>query len=113
MPDVQHLFPLIDRSISKEHAHEILAASGIRRPAMYDLGYHNNNCVGCVKGGMGYWNKIRVDFPEVFAARAKMERIAGATCLNGIYLDELEPERGRHEPPIVGDCGILCELLAL
>lgn len=31
---------------------------------MYDLGYANNNCIGCVKGGIGYWNKIRIDFPE-------------------------------------------------
>lgn len=113
MPEQIHLFPLIERSITKEHAHEILMASGISRPAMYDLGYHNNNCVGCVKGGMGYWNKIRRDFPEVYEARAKLERIAGATCINGVYLDELGPERGRHEPPIVGDCGILCELLAI
>ncbi len=37
---------------------------------MYDLGYPNNNCIGCVKGGMGYWNKIRKDFPEVFQKRA-------------------------------------------
>jgi len=63
MPNHEHLFPLIDREMTKEHAHAVLAASGIRRPAMYDLGYHNNNCIGCVKGGMGYWNKIRVDFP--------------------------------------------------
>jgi hypothetical protein len=113
MPDCQHVFPLVDRRITKGLAHEILKASGIQRPAMYDLGYHNNNCVGCVKGGMGYWNKVRQDFPEVFAARAAMERTAGATCINGVYLDELEPERGRHEPPIVGDCGILCELMAI
>ncbi len=113
MCDQEHAFPLVDRRISKEHAHEILIASGIRRPAMYELGYHNNNCVGCVKGGMGYWNKIREDFPEVFARRAQMERAAGATCINGVYLDELDPERGRHEPPIVGDCGILCELMAI
>ena len=109
----KHAFPLIDRMISKEHAHEILKASGIRRPAMYELGYHNNNCVGCVKGGMGYWNKIREDFPEVFARRAAMERAAGASCINGVFLDELEPGRGRHEPPIVDDCGILCEVMSL
>lgn len=113
MPDKQHVFPLIERRMSKEQAHEVLAASGIKRPAMYDLGYHNNNCVGCVKGGMGYWNKIRVDFPEVFAQRAALERVAGASCINGTFLDELEPERGRHEPPIVGDCGILCQVLGL
>ena len=33
------------------------------------MGYNNNNCIGCIKGGMGYWNKIRVDFPEVFEKR--------------------------------------------
>ncbi|OHD28268.1 MAG: phosphoadenosine phosphosulfate reductase [Spirochaetes bacterium GWB1_59_5] len=113
MPEYTHFFPLIDRRWTKEIAHEVLAASGIKRPAMYELGYHNNNCVGCVKGGMGYWNKIRADFPEVFDARAKLERVAGATCINGVYLDELEPERGRHEPPIVGDCGILCEVMGI
>jgi hypothetical protein len=113
MPDQEHVFPLVDRKMSKEEAHKILSASGIKRPEMYELGYSNNNCIGCVKGGMGYWNRIRQDFPEVFEARAKMERVIQATCIKGVYLDELDPERGRHEPPIVGDCGILCELLAL
>jgi 3'-phosphoadenosine 5'-phosphosulfate sulfotransferase (PAPS reductase)/FAD synthetase len=113
MPDQKHIFPLIDHMMTKEEAHKILTASGIKRPAMYDLGYHNNNCVGCVKGGMGYWNKIRVDFPDVFAARAKLERTIGGSCINGVYLDELDPERGRHEGPIVDDCGIFCEIMEI
>lgn len=113
MPEQDHVFPLIERKMSKEDAHAVLTASGIKRPIMYDMGYSNNNCVGCIKGGMGYWNKIRVDFPEVFAARAAMERRARHTCIKGVFLDELDPERGRHEPPIVGDCGILCEVLSL
>lgn len=113
MPEQEHIFPLIDQNISKAEAHRILKASGIRRPAMYDLGYHNNNCVGCVKGGMGYWNKIRVDFPEVFEARAKMERVIGGSCINGVYLDELDPQRGRHDGPICDDCGIFCELMEM
>lgn len=58
---------------------------------MYDLGYPNNNCVGCVKGGMGYWNKIRVDFPEVFERRARQEREIGHSCIKGVFLDELDP----------------------
>jgi len=111
MGDFDHSFPLIERGIRKAEAHEILRASGIKRPAMYDLGYHNNNCLGCVKGGMGYWNKIRVDFPHVFAARAKLEREVGASCIKGVFLDELDPERGRHDGPILDDCGIMCELL--
>lgn len=114
MPRYEHLFPLIDRKLTKESAHQILAASGIKRPHIYDLGYHNNNCLGCLKGGMGYFNHIRVDFPEVFASRAKLERDIGFPILgDGLWLDELDPERGRHDPPIVGDCGILCEVMAL
>lgn len=113
MPEQEHVFPLIDLRMTKEEAHKVLTASGIKRPEMYELGYSNNNCIGCVKGGMGYWNHIRRDFPDVFEARANMERIIQATCIKGIYLDELDPERGRHEPPIVGDCGILCELMAI
>jgi len=113
MPKQEHLFPLIEHQITKKQAHEVLKASGIDRPAMYELGYHNNNCVGCVKGGMGYWNKIREDFPEVFWKRAKLEREIGASCIKGVYLDELDPSKGRHSPPIVDDCGILCELIKI
>ena len=69
MPDQDHVFPLIDRHMTKEAAHQTLSASGIKRPEMYDLGYSNNNCIGCVKGGMGYWNHIRRDFPSIFEDR--------------------------------------------
>lgn len=114
MPNYEHVFPLIDRRMSKELAHEVLAASGIKRPVMYDLGYHNNNCIGCIKGGIGYWNKIRQDFPEVYEQRSQLERHIGFPIIGkDEWLDELDPERGRHEPPIVGDCGILCEVMAL
>lgn len=109
-PEYTHEFPLIDAGISKEEAHGILKKLGIRRPEMYDLGYPNNNCVGCLKGGMGYWNKIRKDFPEVFEKRAKMERDLCHTILNGQYLDELDPERGRNKI-IIESCSLLCEEL--
>lgn len=110
MPEFNHEYPLIDRNLTKQDAHAILDRLGIKRPVMYDLGYSNNNCIGCVKGGMGYWNKIRVDFPEVFDRMAKLEREVGHSCINGIYLDELEPNRGRFEDEIMQDCGIMCYL---
>lgn len=113
MPNQGNIFPLIEKHIGKQEAHEILNASGIKRPAMYDIGYNNNNCIGCVKGGAGYWNKIRVDFPDVFLSRAKMERDIQATCIKGVYLDELNPEAGRDTPIIIPDCGIFCELIKL
>jgi len=118
MPQHDHIFPLIDQKLTKEDAHKILNASKIKRPAMYDLGYQNNNCVGCLKGGMGYWNKIRVDFPEVFSARAVLEREIGASCIHTkkdgrIYLDELSPDRGRMDEEIMDECGMFCEAMAI
>jgi hypothetical protein len=83
---------------------------------MYDLGYQNNNCKGCVKGGMWYWNKIRKDFPDVFEIRARQEREIGKTCITEkvdgqtmqVYLDELDPDRGRPEDEIMGECSLMC-----
>jgi hypothetical protein len=113
MPYAEHLFPLVDNKITKEEAHGILRQAGIKRPAMYELGYRNNNCVGCVKGGKWYWNRIRVDFPEVFSARAAMEREIGGTCINGTWLDELDPTAGRDDGPVEEECGAMCELLSV
>lgn len=58
----------------------LIAENGIEVPAMYKMGYKNNNCVGCVKGGKGYWNKIRDDFPLVFERMSakERERVRGA-----------------------------------
>ncbi len=113
MPDHEHVFPLIDAGMPKEHIHRILRGSGIKRPVMYDLGYHNNNCIGCIRGGLGYWNHIRVDFPEVFKSRVKLERDIGYPILTPKYgwLDELDPQRGRHKPPLCDSCNIFCELM--
>lgn len=104
MPEFYHEFPLIDQNVSKEKAHQICRSLGIVRPLMYRLGYNNNNCIGCVKGGMGYWNKIREDFPDVFESRAKLERDVGYSIIKGVYLDELEPTRGRLPKEIMDEC---------
>lgn len=117
MQSFEHEFPLIEKDLSKQDVHELLSRLGIRRPVMYDLGYPNNNCIGCVKGGMGYWNRIRKDFPEVFQRRAKLEREVGHTMLkdkNGyIYLDELDPDRGNMNMEIMPECGISCYMASL
>lgn len=115
-PYTNPLYPLIELKFDKTRCVEELKKYNVELPMMYRLGYTNNNCVGCVKGGMGYWNKIRVDFPEVFKQVAEVERKVNATCLmdtvNGkrvrLFLDELDPERGRTEPPITSECGVIC-----
>jgi hypothetical protein len=113
-PHCQHYFPLIDEGITKSEAHGILERLGIERPKMYDLGYLNNNCICCVKAGMGCWNKYRVDFPEKFEWWAKFEREIGQTVHKDkdgkIFLDELDPERGDDPGEIMPECGIACWL---
>lgn len=110
MIEFNHEYPLIDKMLSKADAHGILDRLEIKRPVMYDMGYNNNNCIGCVKGGMGYWNQIRKDFPEVFDRMAKLEREIGHSCINGVFLDELEPDRGRMSDEVLPDCSIMCHL---
>ena len=109
-PETKPLFPLIEKKITKAHCMEMVTRVGIELPEMYKLGYSNNNCVGCVKGGMGYWNKIRVDFPDTFERMAKVERQIGRTCIKNQFLDELEPERGRHKLPPMPECDLFCEI---
>ena len=102
--------PLIDKGLGKEDCLAMLNNDGIELPAMYKLGYHNNNCIGCVKGGMGYWNKIKVDFPEHFDRMAKLERFKKQTIFKDRYLDELKPTDGNYpqEPNI--ECSIFCQI---
>jgi hypothetical protein len=106
-------FILIDKGITKKQCIEFVKDLGIEIPRMYKLGYSNNNCVGCVKGGMGYWNAIRVDFPEAFNNMAALEREIGHSILKDkdgpVYLDTLDPSRGNFERDMPGDCGFTCE----
>lgn len=110
MQEFEHRFPMIERNLSKLEVHGILDRLGIKRPKMYDLGYNNNNCIGCIKGGMGYWNAIRKDFPDVFKKRAELERIIGHSILKECYLDELDENRGRISRTISQDCDIFCQI---
>ena len=96
----------------------MVAAAGIELPRMYRLGYHNANCPDCQKGGEGYWNKIRKDFPERFDAMADLQDVLGEgsyffqdrTTGKRISLRILSPTAGRFrdEPPM--ECGAVCEM---
>ena len=108
---------LRDGGITKNDCYRIVQQAGLDLPEMYKLGYNNNNCIGCVKGGQGYWNKIRIDFPEAFDKMAKQERkmnvainksYAGDKNRKRVFLDELDPEAGRNVPMPDIECGVLC-----
>ena len=118
-PDILFRAPLIEAGLTKSDCKRIEERAGIQPHAMYRLGYSNANCVGCVKGGMGYWNRIRVDFPGVFSHMARIEREIGATILRHrggpmkgerLHLDELDPSAGRFEEDQPSECGPLCQV---
>lgn len=113
MIEFNHEFPLIDAMLTKQDVHGLCERLGLKRPIMYDLGYPNNNCIGCVKGGMGYWNKIRRDFPDVFNLRAERERAIGHSCIKGVFLDELDPDRGRFDIEVMPECSIMCQMATM
>jgi hypothetical protein len=58
-PELRLKFILADLGIVRDTCLKILAAANILEPAMYRLGYNNNNCPGCVKASSPwYWDKI-------------------------------------------------------
>lgn len=122
-PEVNLSTPLIDRELSKADCLALIERAGIELPVMYRLGYEHNNCVGCVKGGSGYWNKIRVDFPETFERMAKLEREIGAAICKTepagddgkrkrlkVFLDELPEDAGRYQDENKIECSLWCSM---
>lgn len=113
-----HLVPLLDAGYTKQMCMDFaVQALKLDVPTMYKLGFPNNNCVGCVKGGAGYWNLIRVHFPEIFQRMAALEQDIGAAILrkdgSKLYLKDLPPTMGRNKPIHIADCGAtgeVCEI---
>lgn len=105
---------LIEHGLTHDECLAIVERAGIELPMMYRLGYGHNNCVGCVKGGAGYWNKVRRDFPDAFARMAALERKLGVRIVKigdeRVYLDEMSPTVGKYEDEPLPSCGIFCEL---
>jgi hypothetical protein len=117
-PDVTGSWVLADQGVTKSDCYRIIREAGIALPTMYLLGYRNNNCIGCVKGGAGYWNKIRRDYAKVllpfdaFADMAAMEREVGFALLRvkgkPCHLDELPTDAGRYDEEPDIECGPQC-----
>lgn len=109
-PYTKPLYPLINRKLDKNACAFIIKNAGIEIPTMYKLGFSNNNCIGCVKGGAGYFNRIKKHFPDNFNELVEIENSLGRSCLNGKFLKDLKPDEGRNEPDIMPDCGLFCEV---
>jgi hypothetical protein len=93
--DIRTYFILKEFNITRGMAYKRFAESGIRPPVMYELGFDNNNCPGCVKASSPwYWAMTRRHFPEVFERRCAQSRELGVRLVEiqhhkRIFLDEL------------------------
>jgi len=118
--EVELITPLIDRGLTKQDCLAMLQNADIELPAMYKLGYKNNNCRGCVKAqSPAYWKKIQIDFPEYFEAMSAQEKRLGVkickATIDGVAdtripLTELPDHIKPMDDSVDAQCGIFCHM---
>jgi hypothetical protein len=122
-PDRPIIAPLIDRGLTKSDCKAMIERAGIKLPEMYLMGYENANCIGCVKGGLGYFRAIREDFPAQFERLAQAEQKVFALHGENAYIlrHRSGPLSGQRFPlrelpagparrsESLPSCGIFCE----
>ena len=118
--DVDLITPLMDRGLTKPDCLAMLENAGIELPAMYKLGYKNNNCCGCVKAqSPAYWKKIAIDFPKYFDLMVAQEQRLGVkickTTIDGVAdvripLTELPDRIKPMDDSLDAQCGIFCHM---
>lgn len=123
-PDRKIVAPLIERGLTKEDCKAMVLRAGIELPYMYRLGYDNANCIGCVKGGLGYFRAIREDFPQQFERLAQAEdKVVALHGENGRILRHRSgplagqrfplrelPTGKAHRAEPLPSCGLFCEM---
>lgn len=115
--DVGNLCPLIESNLTHSDCLAMIERAGLVLPEMYRLGFNNANCIGCCKGGEGYWNKVRHVFPQEFEKVVQIQEAIGP----GAYLfrnrktgerfglKDLRPDAGRHDEPLPS-CSFFCDM---
>ena len=109
--------PLVEAGVGKADCLAMVRRAGIQLPVAYRQGFQNANCIGCPKGGEGYWNRVRKVHPIVFQKRLERQESIGP----GAYffrdratgerfgLKDLDPSAGRHDEPLPA-CSFFCEM---
>ncbi len=91
-PHTKPIFPLLMFGLDKIQCVEEILENNIDIPRVYTYGFKNNNCfkTGCVQGGIGYWQKMKSDFPDKFERMADMEH--RLTDIKGIAVTMLRDQ---------------------
>ena len=113
-PEMRISTPLIEQGLTKAACLSIVERRGIALPPMYAMGFHNNNCIPCVKAtSPDYWALVRQRFPEKFERMAKLSRdLDVRLCrVNGerAFIDEI-PANHPTTDPIQPSCDFLCHI---
>lgn len=111
-PNMAQRHPLIERGLNKANVLAMVEGAGIALPPMYAMGFHNNNCIPCVKAtSPDYWALIRLRFPDEFARMVKLSRELGVRLTRiadeRIFIDEI-PSDWPTTNPIAPSCDFLC-----
>lgn len=116
-PGLQVAAPLLEHSLSKADCKAMVERAGIVLPQAYRDGFENANCIGCPKGGEGYWNRVRRVHPLVFQKRLERQEEIGPGAYffrhrdTGVRfgLKDLDPAAGRHNEQ-APSCSFFCEM---
>lgn len=113
-PDTAMETPLITAGLTKASCLAMIMDAGIAPPRVYAMGFHNANCIPCVKAqSPDYWSLVRREFPEQFDRAAKLSREIGCRLakLHGerVFIDEI-PADWPTTNPIAPSCDFLCHI---
>lgn len=116
-PELTIKTPLIERGLTKQACISMVKHAGIALPPMYAMGFHNNNCVPCVKAtSPSYWALVRKQFPDEFARMAALSReLDVRLCrINGerAFIDDIPADHPTTDP-IQPACDFLCHIAEL
>jgi hypothetical protein len=124
-PAMRQRSPLVEARLTKANVLALIQGAGIALPVMYGLGFHNNNCIPCVKAtSPAYWALVRQHFPAQFERMAKLSRELGARLTiigrekgeDGkvknvrAFIDEIPADQPTINP-IAPACDFLCPVL--
>jgi hypothetical protein len=113
-PEMTIRTPLIDRGLTKEACLAMIERAGIALPPMYALGFHNNNCIPCVKAtSASYWALVRREFPDQFNRMVELSRRLDVRLARlgdvRIFIDEIPADHPVTEA-YAPSCDFLCHI---
>lgn len=113
-PELTIETPLIDKGITKAACLAMIERAGIQVPVMYGLGFHNNNCIPCVKAtSPDYWALVRREFPDQFKRMVTLSHALNVRLCRiedeRRFIDEI-PDDWPTTNPIVPACDFLCAI---